>query len=743
MTDLTWFKESGVYLMPIAGGESPGLIIHDGYSQWNLGAGADFELSEELKSTRQEKGDYSYAIEIKNLLDTNTDPMRSEDDAAPRWEGQVVGLALPVDEQNLNGQEVPRVITSLVVKLPVPKSAVAQPVAQPAKPTYERPCGLNGDEVVIIGIIDDSINIVHERFLSEGKHGDSSRVDFAWIQDASTVDGSTTKYGREWTRSQIDDILRRIGNDEDELLEALDLVGRHAPRYRPGPLRRRMSHGTHVADLAAGYDAADPVGVQRRLIAVQLPALASQDSSGASLIASIFDGIHYLFDRALIMSEAMGVAIPVVVNFSYGFGGGGRNSFHVLERAFIAAARRYREQLARKLLTGHEFVPVEFAIPAGNMHLSRNHAATTISQAGEGRINKKELTVDLCLQPEDLTSSYVEVWFPNNAADVRVNLTRPDGRIDKFDLSLGGIPEGQVLAVKKIGGTEPDRQTIVARIKLDAPNLVPLAVRVSPIHEYRLLLCFAPTMVLDGARSALPHGRWKIQVCADVPNGGRIEAWIQRDESVSGLGARGRQAYFDDDLYTASQFDPLTDLAVSDTTDSQVRRDGTLSGIASGRSRFVLPTEDPRIGVTIVGGYRWRSKAASVYSAAGSEPVADLAGNPLGIPAPHVLAVADTSRVLPGVLAAGSKSGSRVALNGTSIASPQVARLLADAIGKFAPMDRHEYCRERALSDSIIGETPRPSPAHSELASQEVIRQERVAMGLVDVHKALSESVRR
>ena len=45
---------------------------------------------------------------------------------------------------------------------------------------------------------------------------------------------------------------------------------------------------------------------------------------------------------------------------------------------------------------------------------------------------------------------------------------------------------------------------------------------------------------------------------------------------------------------------------------------------------------------------------------------------------PDMAAPADTSRVLRGILGAGSNSGSRVPLSGTSLAAPQVTRMLAD-----------------------------------------------------------------
>ena len=56
--------------------------------------------------------------------------------------------------------------------------------------------------------------------------------------------------------------------------------------------------------------------------------------------------------------------------------------------------------------------------------------------------------------------------------------------------------------------------------------------------------------------------------------------------------------------------------------------------------------------------------------------------------APGALTIVSTddSLVHAGVLAAGSRSGSVVAMSGTSVAAPQYARALADYLGGVAPL---------------------------------------------------------
>ncbi len=87
----------------------------------------------------------------------------------------------------------------------------------------------------------------------------------------------------------------------------------------------------------------------------------------------------------------------------------------------------------------------------------------------------------------------------------------------------------------------------------------------------------------------------------------------------------------------------------------------------------------------VVGGYRASDRMQSKYTGAG--PV----GTPPTVPprtGPDVSAVADESVVLHGILAAGTRSGSVVAMDGTSVAAPQVTRLISEWMVQNLPTDR-------------------------------------------------------
>ena len=55
--------------------------------------------------------------------------------------------------------------------------------------------------------------------------------------------------GRSWTGTEINKLL---GQDEEQVYRALGLIDPTSELRQP--LRAAVTHGTHVLDLAAGYD---------------------------------------------------------------------------------------------------------------------------------------------------------------------------------------------------------------------------------------------------------------------------------------------------------------------------------------------------------------------------------------------------------------------------------------------------------------------------------------------------------
>jgi hypothetical protein len=66
------------------------------------------------------------------------------------------------------------------------------------------------------------------------------------------------------------------------------------------------------------------------------------------------------------------------------------------------------------------------------------------------------------------------------------------------------------------------------------------------------------------------------------------------------------------------------------------------------------------------------------------------------------LAVADDSAIHRGIIAAGTRSGSTLALNGTSVAAPQVAREIADDLAANRQDSLNQLRLKPKLSAPVI-----------------------------------------
>lgn len=566
---------------------------------------------------------------------------------------------------------------------------------------------VDADQLTLVGVIDTGINVAHRRFRTADG---TSRVAGAWIMDAAHAGG--TPFGRHLTGPEIADAVRDDGPDEDAIFNALDLTG--GPGYRPSPLNQRIAHGTHVADTAAGY----PPEANRhdiQIAAVSLPVFAVQDTSGAGLSVPILAGISYVYANARALSQAYGRAVPVVLNMSFGFRAGAANGQHVIERALRAAHDAYVADMTSLYGTP---APVATTVSAGNGHLAQSFCT-----GGD-----KALTAALMIQPADRTASFVEIWVPAAAQRIKLTLTAPGGTAEVLNfrnLTPALPPAAQVWTDPAATGADAITAAATARVSVDTP-----APGTEPI--WRVLIALGPSADDRSDGLCVPHGAWHLHLNARDSNGTKLDgdtlfARIQRDEGLLGFARRGRQPYFTDAAYEASTFDPVTgDIAVTDTGTSPIRRNGTVSGTATN------PATASDSDVIAVGASRWDTGGASIYSAAGMDAAS----------APDLMATGDTSRVSPGILGAGSRGTAPVALNGTSVAAPQAARLLSQAIAATAPADYPAFSPRAWLAAQAATPT-RPTAADPERPGSNVIRAERVQAGLLPVPRDLAGPIAR
>ena len=513
---------------------------------------------------------------------------------------------------------------------------------------------LPDENSVIIGCIDDGIAYAHERFRSN-QHG--SRVFGAWDQhDRWSV-------GIFHDKNSIDAAIAGA-SDEEQIYRVTGLIDYRDMNHKTAAWRR--AHGTHVLDLASGY----PPGNDRNdrpLFAVNLPADVIEDTSGSLLDIYLFLSSAYIVIAARALFDAGIKPRPIVINASVGYLAGAHDGQSFVDDIFSEIDLWMRDGAPE------EEAGVKFVLPAGNEHQSRCHANFSVSDG--------PVEFDWMVLPNDHTDSYFEVWLPDDGGNERLRLTvtSPDGTAKTISDVVNPWANSDGFAVWK---DTSGRDIAFAETIWSVSGRAMLKVRVKPTDSFQ-----------PSVDAVAPSGRWHLRFeQANNEMDGEINVWVQRDDSVYGYPRRGRQSYFlheDYIRYDRQGIEVRDDETLAQST-CPVTRQSLLNAVATGPSVYVS------------GGYVARTCKIARYSAGGPNvPPEDPA-----LRKPDVLMTSEDSLTLPGVLAAGSRSGSVVWMSGTSVAAPQLARRIADMIASGAPVTR-ETIKAGALADNVCpGENP-------------------------------------
>jgi hypothetical protein len=518
-------------------------------------------------------------------------------------------------------------------------------------------------ETVVIGIIDDGIGFAHERFRTAG---DQTRIEFFWRQDGAAPGVSSVPYGREMGKGEIDGLIAGNPTDDEATYRAAGMLDFTRPMHKPIGLR--AAHGTHVLDILAGEDPAN-APLDRPIIAVQLPVAATANAFGAGLEAYVHDAIEYIRARARLLAGS-GRVISLVINFSYAVHHGPHDATAMLEVAIDQAIAANDP-------------PLQVVLPAGNGHATRCHARVRFPE-------EEAVPLPWRVQPDDRTSSAMQIWLPHAGPlpvpkdRVRLSITTPDGLLSP----ALGESDGWRMAL--LNGGE-----IVCYARYD---FVPF-----PTERGVFSLWLRPTERLLPAASSpaafrvAPHGVWIVQLeNLHLTDRDSVQAWIARDDRIYGYPRRGRQSIFDSDCY--QRFDQQGREVEEDGPPScVVLRNGMMNGIGTGDLSLV------------VGGYARKELQLAPYSAAGPITSTRGKGPTLNPRKPDATLVSDDSRVHAGVIAAGSRSGSRLAMNGTSVAAPRLARWVANQFAVGAAGDRAEV-RAKAIAEDVPVPVPPLNP---------------------------------
>lgn len=517
------------------------------------------------------------------------------------------------------------------------------PPSDDAVDTSERAVG----KTVVTAIVDDFIGFAHARF-RDGET--SSRFHHFWAQGMPSAgeDGSPVVLGEHWNKQHINGFLN-AHKDERALYDSVYEQGlRHMPPALSGstpavpsdaydfrdPGFRRLfdfnaSHGTFVADLAAGHPT-EKQRSDRPLIGVQLPKLATLETWGARLDCFILMAVQQILYWADRWPEGKKkVRAPVVINISYGVHAGAKDGTGFLEGEIARLVGLRNDQ---------QKVPTAVVMPAGNGYRANGHARMDIPAKGQDEVAWR-------VQPGDLSVSFLELW-----------LDRPA----KIDLTLEP-PQGAPLNVA-LDGTAAihDWQRILG----DGTNVTIGRIWKQKMGDrLRVVLGLCPTENHAEPNRVAPCGGYRIMIRNTEVLPVTVELDCQRDDTPSGFPVFGRQSYLDHKAVDA--VDPATQNRIMPEA-PPVAWNGTLSAYATSTGT----------GIYVVGGAmgvdNW--SRAALYSGAG--PTASR-------PGPDLAAVSEESRAHPGILASGTYSGSAAVFSGTSAAAPQVTRAIVEWLATY------------------------------------------------------------
>ncbi|MCY4334964.1 MAG: hypothetical protein OXC60_09865 [Litoreibacter sp.] len=526
-------------------------------------------------------------------------------------------------------------------------------------------------DAVIVGVIDRGIPLHHARL----RYGDETRIVAAWQMDAPWEANapSNLPMGREVFQKEINETIAAHGADEDAIMQAfglLDMRDKNGPRS----VARRQSHGAAVMDLVSGYaPGAAPENIF--VIAVNLPDRETIGLSGTFLdyfttlalyrIAALAD---YLWaenskrwqSEGLSPAEGQG-GFPCVVNLSFGKNAGPRNG------------TGFFQTMVKELRESRPFgAPLSLVIPTGNDNLAQGHAVLDIGADGASD------DLGWMVSPEDQSQNFVEIWTDPIEEDA----------VDKIgiDVALPGqsptapayptepqaepvaSPSPKIGIVRTLNMTGEDRPFgALYRRQFPEPD-APGFVRV------QFVLAVLPTLNLSEINRTVPSGEWRITLTNKSAKPITASLSVQTDQSPLPTAAQGLRSYFTDPSY--SRFDqqgrvrdsyafPLTDPPTDSDLAHKVSRHGSLNATASAP------------GTVIVAGHLANSGRPADYSATGPKNGADWQMPTLSCPT-------EAGTVHIGTITAGSREGYALPAPGTSFASAQATRAIAEELARLA-----------------------------------------------------------
>ncbi|WP_332775448.1 hypothetical protein [Polaromonas sp.] len=484
----------------------------------------------------------------------------------------------------------------------------------------------------VIGLIDGGLAFANANFLRNGK----SRTAYFWRQDSKGVGQTPASmgYGHELTAADINQAMQH------HTYNGMVDEGAVYTHFELRDLQKNVNHGTHVMDLACGprtllaqfagapphpdappsWDLANDDASRHDNVTVQLDWSNVTDTSGGSMNVSVMDGLMYILSRCAPSAK-------LAVNLSWGTLAGPHDGSSALEAAM--------DQLI-ELKNGK----LQIIVPAGNSYQSRTHANATLSKG-------QHVTLHWRGQPDDSTQSFLEIWLPQGAHGVTVQITPP------------GRPALPALAWGKSGmWTNGGAHPLCAVIY---PQSV-----ATGAHGTCALVAAAPSFSFKSSTTTAPSGIWEVKITNTHSGNVTLDAYIERDDVAIGQHTGARQSYFEDrDYDTSGNPGSFVDHPNNPTP---IRRSGNFNSLSTGKRTIS------------VGGLRVADSSWARYSPRKPDPDGSRPQRPGVVKVPDTVGFTDENPALIGVLGAGTRSGAVVRTIGTSDAAPQETRRIFNAL---------------------------------------------------------------
>lgn len=510
---------------------------------------------------------------------------------------------------------------------------------------------------VVTAVIDDVVGIANSRFCRIGADGKlESRVEHFMIPSTGfgglgEGEGLTSLY---LSKQDITDKLADLGGEhafyEDTFPQGA-AKGKRFYQMRLGgygqPFGFRATHGTHVLDLAAGYDPVNALD-DRPIYYIQLPQIASAESWGSRLDYYILTGVM----QTILWADAPEKKHPLVINISYATFAGPKNGKGFLEHELKRLVEARNAQ----------GIPTEIVISAGNSYRAQCHAEASLKECESEYVIWR-------VQPEDQSVSFLEIWL-ENLEKVEITISPPAGAPKTFELG------------------KDERPIFDWKVSKDCTNCTIGRVSVKKEAGFtRVTFALMPTLNHQSPDLIAPAGGYKVEVKnLDETKLDNVRFESQRDDTPTNFPRYGRQAYLDHPTLTQLDTETLqynisssdqrqynTKLKVGRGFRGPLSRKGTLSPYATSSSDHIYV-----VGAAYGFSERFKESRATLYTSEAGKGAKAV---------PKCAAIGDDAISHPGVLASGTYSGSTTALGGTSVAAPQITRMRVDELSNHAAKD--------------------------------------------------------